>query len=493
MDFEKNFKKALDSITELDLEYDKRLKERVQTEIDILEFLYWHVGTQEGAAAVREIDPAIFSADNSPVAMAWINYMASIGKSRPASRTGFTDFLKASGWAGKTDFAKRPIDEIGIDGIEGARKAIAGLRTLSTWIAKCDVLASELMNGTNGLNAFSPNDKIAREIADAEKSALPNGAINAEKAAGLFEKIARMAVGEKDARIDFGFANLDRYSGGMYRGGINVVLARPGERKTTFLTNVVSNHLIKQSGNSIVFISAEMPKDRIFFRIAMALSGHGSHFTSDYLHPLDFQDGNRIRPLFVKITEMLKKTSLTIIDSTDLDMDIAPIITFLDKLCIKNGAPDLIMIDYFQLIGNPALANRPKHENLSDISQQLTRFANRHPKTALLVLAQARRSGTQTAPNQAKAYPDLDSVADSDRIARDAWMVISLSRIRNHDTGDSNDGAYGLEILKNREGALGYEPLKVLEAQQKILECDEFRRDRPPEWQKGAKSKALKV
>lgn len=501
MGSEKNFKKALDTIAELDLEYEIQAQKIGANAIGILKFLYWHAGSAEATEITRALDPTSFG-DLESVAEAWISYnaqcktdSAAIGR---ASRTGFVDFMKGAGLDARAieDLLRSgSISENQIEGIESAKRAIAELQRASTWIARCEILADELANGAKGINALPSVSSLAEKYGSADKSAIRDLAITPEAIGDCYAEIVRTAQNDAQSRIKYGFKNLDQYSGGMYRGGINVIIARPGERKTTFLTNVAANHLLSGSGLDIVMISAEMPKNRIFFRIAMAVSGHGSRIVTDYLAPVDFSDPDRMAKEAAIMSELVKKTRITIIDDTDIEMDISPVISHLEKLYLKGTGPDLVMIDYFQLIGNPAMSKKPKHESLADISQQLRRFCTRHPRTAMLVLAQARRSGTQSALNQPKPWPDLDSVAESDRIARDAWQALALSRCQAHDNdiNDGSEGSYGLEILKNREGAIGYEPLKVLEAQQKILECDEFRRDRPPDWQKGSKGKKLKV
>lgn len=393
-----------------------------------------------------------------------------------------------------------------------ALEGVSALVQMCHWEECARLYSYGLRQGLFGEKKEFPSvQSLIGSIARIDRSEGPSRRMDQGMVAHLSSEITLDLNSPDRFRLGTGFSVFDRYAGGLYRGGINVILARPGERKTTFLTNVLANYLsdpdLRRRATAspecpggrpmrIVVFSLEMPLKRVFQRTLMAMScevdtvpggldPQESAFTiivKSRLTADDCRNGtDQYRACWQKAAEQ-SETCRIVIDDTE-NKDIDSIINTLNRETVINGEPDLVMIDYFQTITpSRSLAEKSRLEQLSDVSSQLRSFCRYHPGCAILLLAQARRTNAQ---GRFMAYPSLEDVAECDKLSRDAWLVATISR--NHVESETKDaarksgGSYGLEIVKNREGAMGFEFLSVLEEQQKIIEHGTFSHIRPPE------------
>lgn len=255
---------------------------------------------------------------------------------------------------------------------------------------------------------------------------------------------------------------LDEISGGMHKGDISVVCARPGTGKTLLALNIVLNHFKAGKANKIAFFSAEMTKssliNRFFYGAINSYSKHGvacpvnMTFKDVKAHSMAKVEASR--QIFTEFV-LNSNTQLIIDDANGQAMTIEHIENQLQAMSYT-GAPQIVIIDYYQRLDSTRFF-KTKLEKLSYISQRLTECAKRF-NVAFLVVAQLRR---QSGSNEEAYHPTLDDIADCDQLGKDAALVANLSTYKADNEGEPKNFT-ALEVVKNRHGSLGLIEVKVL-------------------------------
>lgn len=232
-----------------------------------------------------------------------------------------------------------------------------------------------------------------------------------------------------------GFPSLDRvFGGGMFRGGVYIVGARPGMGKTTFAINIAEN--IARRGKRVLFFSMEMSETQIAAKRLAWQTGY--NYTA--LMNGSISEGNMGN--IAQGCQVLADEPFELCDSSALTVDgIAAVVA-------QHSDVECVIIDYLGLIraDNP---QKTKYEAVSDISAALKAFA-KASGIPLLVLAQLNRENLKRG-NKSKA-PQLQDLRDSGAIEQDADCVILLHR-PNYYEGQSYDSEeIELYIPKNRHG-----------------------------------------
>ncbi len=257
------------------------------------------------------------------------------------------------------------------------------------------------------------------------------------------------------------FKHLDSISGGMYKGDLTVVCARPGTGKTLLALNVVLNHFRLQKSSKIAFFSAEMTKasllNRFFYGAVNSYTKNGVMCGTN----ITFNDVKAHAMAKVEASKQIfndfvlnAKTQLIIDDANGQAMTIEHIENQLQAMSYDT-LPQVVIIDYYQRLDSTKFF-KTKLEKLSYISQRLTECAKRF-NVAFLVVAQLRR---QSGNSDESYHPTLDDIADCDQLGKDASLVANLSSYKADDDGTARNFT-ALEIVKNRHGSLGLIELKV--------------------------------
>ena len=259
---------------------------------------------------------------------------------------------------------------------------------------------------------------------------LPTSAV----AADLMDRWDQAETG-REFVIPLGYPKLDRLlGGGMIRGGLYILAARPGCGKTTFALNCAERMLA--AGRRVLFVSLEQEALELESRrLAMA---DGKHTAMSILRgDLDSMDLDALAPKLVELGQR------------PLSYLTRPRVRVEDVLFFARKArADAVVVDYLGL-----LAHRPGrslYEMVTATSNELKRAA-RSLKVPILCLAQLNRA-LEGRTNQA---PRLSDLRDSGAIEQDADGVLLLHRI---DRGESADGSLeplDLILAKHRHGGTG--------------------------------------
>ena len=221
--------------------------------------------------------------------------------------------------------------------------------------------------------------------------------------------------------------------GGLQRGCLYIIAARPGDGKTDFAL-----HLAVQLAKRcrVDYRSLEMTKEQLVHRVLSRVCMINSTRFRD--HDLDENAQKRIGIAAARMGDL------------HLVMDDTPGVSAGDvEAKLASGKPDVMFIDYLGLMRGDAAGNKPLWQITGEITHALKESARRHGTAVVALVQLARAADRQKEP----ALSDLKGGSD---IEADADGVIFM---RPQKTGEflSGDDAWPVEavIAKNRHGGVG--------------------------------------
>ena len=249
--------------------------------------------------------------------------------------------------------------------------------------------------------------------------------------------------GKVESGIPTGFAPIDRATGGLKRGEMFVLAARPGIGKTALALNIIRNITIMREENerrAVAFFSLEMTAEEIARRLISTQSQiPTSAFRNKTLKPSDTP----------RLTQAVKE-----LNSAQLYIDPTPGLTISElrakarRLRMENHI-ELVVIDYLQLMGSDEKLESRQQE-VAKISGGIKSMA-KDLNIPVLVLAQLNREIDKNTNKNAR--PKLANLRESGAIEQDADIVSFLHRDREKAKG-MEEGSTDAEwiIEKNRNG-----------------------------------------
>lgn len=272
---------------------------------------------------------------------------------------------------------------------------------------------------------------------------------------------AELRDDDSSGKIKLGYPKLDSMLGGLRPGSLNVLAARPGMGKSALAINMAVNVAANQK--VVVIFSLEMSDDDIGKRL---LSSSMTKPVSAILnsHKMTDNDKKQLDQALVKLGDYQ-----IYIDDTAV---INPV-TMKSKLqlLISSGkTPNLVIVDYIQLVTMQNSGGRSRNEEVSDISRNLKLLAKEY-RVPIIALSQLNRKAEE------RNTPQISDLAESDGITRDADTIMFVDRPDYHpgqndkntpsgteeddapapagiDEGLSAERAY-IYLAKNRHGAVG--------------------------------------
>ena len=210
--------------------------------------------------------------------------------------------------------------------------------------------------------------------------------------------------------IKTGYANIDKFSGGLTRGEITIIGGRPGHGKTTVMVNMLANVL--EQGHKAIFFSRELPNSELVKKIVCLESQQLSY-------------GEVRQNIFSEESLKFFNSALTIIRkkySSDKFLMFDNVRDFAASSGeVKKFKPDIIFDDYIQLIACDGKQDqrRLQIEQLVNDYKWLAKETN-----AVVVLASQLNRFIERAGNRGKALmPQLSDLAESGAIEQVAENV----------------------------------------------------------------------
>lgn len=268
-----------------------------------------------------------------------------------------------------------------------------------------------------------------------------------------FEHPGVEAIGAgPEAGIRTGFADLDKLLGGLKRGDLIIVAARPSLGKTSLVLNFARNAAMGQNAR-VVFFSLEMAAEQLVQRLLSAESGVDS--TRVRLG----QQGEAEERRLLRAMGDLSELEIYFDDSAALTM--GQIHAKTKRLRREKGDLDLVVVDYLQLIHGARTDNRV--QEVGYISRGLKELA-REMDVPVVACSQLSRAPEQRSPHT----PMLSDLRESGSIEQDADVVMFIYRedvyVRKEDWESQNPDKSGRQfpggiaqimVAKHRNGPTG--------------------------------------
>lgn len=255
-----------------------------------------------------------------------------------------------------------------------------------------------------------------------------------------------------------GFGDLDEMTGGLHRGNVIVLAARPGVGKTSFALNVAEN--VAAAGGKVGVISLEMSSEELRERLVSSRTG------------IDIQ---RIRTGAIREDDRAQMmVALARLSGLSMFIDDTPGQTIQQvrakarRLHAAVGL-DLLVLDYLQLMEGAGDAKNREGE-VAKISRGLKILA-RELQIPLIALSQLNRA----VEGRASHVPMLSDLRESGAIEQDSDIVIFIYREELYDKETDKKGIAELHIAKHRNGPTGVIPLRFDANTTRFLSLERYR------------------
>lgn len=241
-------------------------------------------------------------------------------------------------------------------------------------------------------------------------------------------------------------------------GALTIIAGRPGQGKTTFQLNLLSNLLDKYPEKSFYYFSYEEAKKAIALKLIMIRAGVVLQSESNYgayIHYLKNRGGSQkasdsqIEKALREYEELTLTGRLLLADNMYQAEDLATVI----GLLAKKENVGAVLVDYIQRI--PIRSQAQRYLDIKMISGKLLEQSVKLDIPIIL--------GAQFGRSSDNSSPRLDNLRESGDIEQDANLVLGLHTpaIENM---EGNSGSFvsssqkvdmEVSILKNRAGASG--------------------------------------
>jgi replicative DNA helicase len=231
-------------------------------------------------------------------------------------------------------------------------------------------------------------------------------------------------------------------TGGLHKGELVILAARPSMGKSSLMLNIAGNVSLKSHKRVVVF-SLEDSREACLQRMMCGLARIDSHkYRQGYLNKVERE---KLNMALHKLTE----STLLIDDSAPLTvMDLR---ARLGKIIQKHGPVDLVCVDYLQLMANKGKAENRVQE-VGANSRGLKLMA-KELQIPFVVLSQLSRAVEQRKDDH---RPKLSDLRESGNIEQDADVVGFIYRpeVYHPDRQELKNQAE-LIVAKQRHGPVG--------------------------------------
>lgn len=255
--------------------------------------------------------------------------------------------------------------------------------------------------------------------------------------------------------IRTGFATMDNILGGIRKGCVFIIGARPSTGKTTFAINIAYNQM--KYGQKVLFFSLEMSSEMIFERVMAAENKiKYERFSQNRLSEDEVNTVKR------QMEHLKENNQFIVVDD----------VYAVELMCnqIAEVKPDLVVVDFIQIV-----TSTQKYENVrvktDYISSELKRAAKKTGCT-ILVLSQLSRNGREA--------PTMSDLKESGGLEQDGDYIALLHRpyVLKKDDGSVRPEETELLLDKNKFGRTGKINLYFDLKHQKFYEADTYRSER---------------
>ena len=235
-----------------------------------------------------------------------------------------------------------------------------------------------------------------------------------------------------------GFEDLDCIVGIQEKKGALITIgARPAMGKTTFMLSIMENILLKNK--RCLYFSLEMSKEQVITRLLFQIAEIS--FIKSKMNNMDEKDWEKLSDAM----NNLLMWDLKIDDNSGIKTDEI-------EIAIKEQQPDVVFIDYLQLMEGKRKKDR--FTQIEEIIKDLKRIAKENG-VVIIIASQLSRA----VENRYDKRPLLSDLRDSGSIENLSDVVIFLYRDEYYNFRENDElhpkGETEVIIAKNKFGARG--------------------------------------
>lgn len=279
--------------------------------------------------------------------------------------------------------------------------------------------------------------QILSEIETGDAAATHEPTFLYDAVSTYYDRTIRRANKEEEPGIPTGWCDFDNFFGGLHRGGLIIVAARPGVGKSDWLINLATN--VAKSDKTVLFFTLEMNQDEVVNRMMAA----ATMIENTRLNNGQLTDQNW--GAFTQASGRLADMRVAIDDQPDL----TPLL-MREKLTRfqRHSSIDLVCVDYLQLMAGDGRFEKREQE-VAYISRQLKLIA-KSINAPVVCAAQLSREIERRAGNK----PQLSDLRESGAQEQDADMVVFPWRPIMYEPS-ADPRAAKVIVAKNRHGQRG--------------------------------------
>lgn len=311
-------------------------------------------------------------------------------------------------------------------------------------------IAQKAFESSNGDEAMQFAEKTIFDLSqkgendDLELVGKPGGALS-----NVLKLMQELAENKGKLRgIPTGYTEYDAITGGLQKGTLIILAARPGVGKTSFAMNIAINVAMNE-GKKVAIFSLEMGREELMQRALASVARVNLQKVLD--GDLNQEEWKRIWTAEKKLAESsiyVNKTS---------EINPFEVRSKCQKLKMTDGL-DLIVIDYLQLMNSGRKEDR--NENEVQKIQNMTRtlkLTARELGIPIIVLSQLSRTSERRDAKNDGHKPILADLRGSGSIEQDADIVLFLYNPAKYNDVVTEDepGTVYLIIAKHRSGSSG--------------------------------------
>ena len=246
-----------------------------------------------------------------------------------------------------------------------------------------------------------------------------------------------------------GIPNLDKMTTGMQPKQLTVVAAKSSSGKSAFAINVAA-HVAINLNLVVVILSLEMDRDTVIRRM---LSGEarvdGLRMSTGRFLDADWQKLARGNDRVFRVRDNIHVFDKSGMTTQDMRARCR-------RVASKFGKIGLVVQDYIQ-IARGSMKTDSREQEVASISRELRAIA-KEQNCPVMALSQLNKDNAR----RENKRPALSDMRESEAIANDADVVISLYRDEVANPESTDKGTAEAAILKNRHGPTGMVRLAFL-------------------------------
>jgi replicative DNA helicase len=337
--------------------------------------------------------------------------------------------------------------------VEAHAKVIREKWRVRQLIGTCQRFAAEAYGDYGEADTFLQNSAQAvSEVVDAGEGSDPAELLSDVLPGTLKALGERARSGTGLSGVDTGLRALNARTGGLARGKVHVIGARPGMGKSTLLLQIARN--VAARGLGAIFASCEMTKDELALKLLSADARVDHHrVRSGRIERSEW-------PALAQAHGQLVKLPLCLRYCPGLTIPLlrATVRQQHNRLRARGVALGLVAVDYLQIMNGQRERGQSREEVVAGLMRGLLQVASEFD-VPILVACQLNRS-LESRSNKSKR-PQLSDLRESGGIEQDAYTVTLLYRDDYYNRDSGQRGVLEANVAKTRGCPTGRAPLRI--------------------------------